>query len=496
MKMPRRLATLTLCLLFCGAAQATVPQAFLVQNSGWMEPFYTDPQSQFKPLVSALIGAATQPGEHVFVSGFNQSTPQNPSPRLVYAGEAGSAASAAVASIQLAQKFAGGKYADTDFQEAVRSVIVSQFKARPGIIWIVTNNKNSPNNSPDTAARNREFYTILHDEPSIFRTLAFPLKMTVQGPHFKANGLMVYALAYGREASEALQVLVQGQRFRSLITQPPARLKPLDSDVARLVLNGMHDSHGVSAGMAKGQRTIEINVDYAAVKPFLDLTAAIENTSFPYEIVSADVAAAAQTASWQSQLDLKPATIANLQPGSSGSVVLRMPLPSGNIPSVWSFAALSSLGKTYLIPGVLQLRLTNQRLRIASDFTRRLAEIFPGDPLPESFVPPEHSQDSKSAIAFVVRIAYPIYPLALLFLLVFLVLGAGGLALTRLNSRRRYAVRIDNEMPKTVYLKTFQSIQIHTAKGELAGLLQRSFGGSLSVKSSSGHRISVDPLGQ
>lgn len=494
MKITRQLASLTLCLLLCGVSRAAVPQAFLVQNSGWMEPFYTDPQSQFRPLVSAIIGAATEPSDHIFVSGFNQSTLQNPSPRLVYEGEAGTAASAAVASIQLAQKSAGGKYADTDFQEAVRSVIQDQFKARPGIIWIISNNKNSPNNNPDTAARNREFYAILHDAPSILRTLAFPLKMKVQGPHFAANGLMIYALAYGREASDALQLLVQGQHFRSVITQPPARLKPLDTDVARLVLGSIHDSGGVTAGRATGQ--IVVDVDYAAVRPFLGLTASIENTSFPYEIASADIAATARTASWQGQLDLNPATIANLQPESSGSVALRLPLPSGNIPSVWSFAALSSLGKTYLIPGVIQLRLTKQRLRISSDFTQRLAEIFPGDPLPESFVPPEQSQDSKSAIPFVVRIAYPIYPLALIFLLLLLTIVGAVFSTTLINSRRRYEVHINNEMPKTVYLKTFQTVQIHTARGELAGVLRRSFGSSLAVKSAGSHQVTVNKQGK
>lgn len=483
-----------LCLLVSAQSQAAVLQAFLVQNSGWMEPFYADPQSQFKALVGALMDAATQPGEHIFVDGFNQSTPQNPSPRLLYEGDAASAANAAVASIQLAQKAAGGKYADTDFQEAVSSVIHSQFKARPGILWIITNNKNSPNNSADTAARNREFYAILHDVPHIVRTLAFPLKMPVHGHYFQANGLMIYALAYGREASDALQALVQAPHFRAIITEPPARLKPLDTDVARLVLNDVHDSSGVTAGMAADRRTIVIDVNYAAVRPFIDLTASIENTSFPYAIVSADLAATAQTAAWQSQLHLQPAAIANLQPGTPGVVALRLPLPSGNIPGVWSFTALSSLGKTYLIPGVIQLRLSNQRLQIASDFTQRLAGIFPGDPLPESFVPPPHSRDSSSSIPFVVRISYPTYPLALMFLGLLLVLGAAVFALTQVNSPRRYEVRIGGELPRTIYLKPLQSLQLNTAGGQLAGILRRSLGSSVSVKNAGGHQVAVSRL--
>ena len=42
--------------LACAPALA-VSHVFLVQNSGWMEPFYSDPASQYKPLVSALVMA-------------------------------------------------------------------------------------------------------------------------------------------------------------------------------------------------------------------------------------------------------------------------------------------------------------------------------------------------------------------------------------------------------------------------------------------------------
>ena len=44
---------------------AGIQQAFLVQNSGWMEPFYTDEQSQLKALVGAVAQAATNPSDKV-----------------------------------------------------------------------------------------------------------------------------------------------------------------------------------------------------------------------------------------------------------------------------------------------------------------------------------------------------------------------------------------------------------------------------------------------
>ena len=50
------LLTFLLAYLPTGMA-ATMQHAFLVQNSGWMEPFYTDEQSQLKALVGAVAQA-------------------------------------------------------------------------------------------------------------------------------------------------------------------------------------------------------------------------------------------------------------------------------------------------------------------------------------------------------------------------------------------------------------------------------------------------------
>ena len=60
--------------------------AFLVQNSGWMEPFYQDQNSQLKPLVNAVVQTVTQPNDTVAVSMFNQSNTTAQSPVLIYQG--------------------------------------------------------------------------------------------------------------------------------------------------------------------------------------------------------------------------------------------------------------------------------------------------------------------------------------------------------------------------------------------------------------------------
>src|SRR5205814_1744836 len=125
------------------AVDAAVPQAFLVQNSGWMDSFYSDPTSPFKGVVEAVIIAVAEPGETVTVSAFNQTVPGNESPRPVFIGPPGPQLTAALAGLRVAQK-PSGALADTDFQEAVTKTVLGPLRSRPGIIWIFTNNKNSP----------------------------------------------------------------------------------------------------------------------------------------------------------------------------------------------------------------------------------------------------------------------------------------------------------------------------------------------------------------
>src|SRR5688500_14646643 len=111
-----RMLCALVALFFPVAACAAVPQAFLVQNSGWMDSFYSDPSSPFKRVVEAVITAVTEPDETVTVSAFNQTVPGNESPRLVFTGRPGPSLAAALAALSVAQK-PSGALADTDFQE-------------------------------------------------------------------------------------------------------------------------------------------------------------------------------------------------------------------------------------------------------------------------------------------------------------------------------------------------------------------------------------------
>ena len=155
------------------AADSPVLNVFLVQNSGWMEPFYVDSNSTFKPLVGAVIEKVNYKGDEVVVASFNQSIGDNRSPLLAYRGNNQSAILKALQALELAKKPGKNTLADTDFKEAVYEAITKFSLERPCILWIFTNNKNSPNNSPETVSMNKDFYGWLQNEDNIKRIVAY-----------------------------------------------------------------------------------------------------------------------------------------------------------------------------------------------------------------------------------------------------------------------------------------------------------------------------------
>ena len=65
-----------------------------------------------------------------------------------------------------------------------------------------------------------------------------------------------------------------------------------------------------------------------------------------------------------------------------------MQLPVAQLPGKWSAKAIGSAGSAYVMPGQIELQLTDQRLELSQAFRQRMAALFPGDPLPEIFTPP------------------------------------------------------------------------------------------------------------
>ncbi|MFL6675458.1 MAG: hypothetical protein ACJ8LG_19455 [Massilia sp.] len=442
-------------LLCAGQPAFAIPQVFLVQNSGWMEPFYSDPQSQFKPLVTELAMAAVQPGDALVLASFNQALPGAPSPKALLSVTADAktrqAVSTALANLQAAHKPGSSALADTDLGEAVSAAIRTALAGRPGVVWLVTNNRNSPNNDQATARRNREFYELIHEGGAIDKALAFPLRMPVQGAHYRANGLMVYAFGIGAEGARELDRMLASGRVRKVITEPPARLKPLDRDTVRLVPRRVEDAPGVSFSMAQGG-LLRADVDPGARTPSARILWHLENTVYPYTIAGATLSARSMLAGERRPIALGSAQVTALAPGKPEPLASTMQLPVAQIPSKWSMAAVKSAGSAYVLPGTIEVHLAGQKLELSRAFRERMDALFPGDPLPDIFVPPRDVKASTAVLPIEVRVHYPLAPLALIGgagLLALLGAAAAGYAFAR--PRRAY-LTVEDEL-RTVHTR-------------------------------------------
>ena len=448
--------TAALAALLCAAMPAlAVSHVFLVQNSGWMDPFYTDPASQYKPLVTELVMAATQPGDLMVLASFNQSLPGAPSPKALLSLKVGAATrtdvGTALAGLQTAKKPGSSALADTDLGEAVSTAINSALGGKPGLVWLFTNNRNSPNNDQATARRNREFYELIHQGGTISKALAFPLKMPVRGEHYSANGLMVYVFAIGDVGARELDALLASGRIRNVITEQPARLKPLDRDTVRLVPRRVDDAPGVAFSMGPGG-ILRADVDSGARTPAAKIGWNLENTMYPYTIVSARIGARSALAKQDHPIALASDKVGPLAPGKSEPLSSRMQLPVAQLPGKWSAKAIGSAGSAYVMPGQIELTLTDQRLELSQAFRQRMAALFPGDPLPEIFTPPAQIHGSTALLPIEVRVHYGVGPLvALIGAGLALVAGLGGAALAYGRPRRTF-LTVEDEL-RTVHTR-------------------------------------------
>ena len=206
-------------------------EVYLIQDSGWMEPFYADQGSQFKAVITTLIDTTQLVGVKTIVATFDQDgqIAGHKSPEEVFAGPYDkSRVEATVANIEPPRR-QDGKYADSDFFGALNGTINSLLSGQQGIVWMISNNKDSPNNTQEVLARTQKFYSDLRASPYIHRIVAFPVRMRVHGPHYDERGFIIYGIAYGSRAAKALDFLTSaGQPVRTVFADPPVRLKPLD----------------------------------------------------------------------------------------------------------------------------------------------------------------------------------------------------------------------------------------------------------------------------
>jgi hypothetical protein len=477
-----------LALLGLAAPAFAIPHVVLVQNSGWMEPFYSDPRSAFKPLVTELVSNVVQPGDALVLAAFNQSRPGAPSPRALLSEQVDAKTvhahvQAALQGLETARKpgasrTGGAALADTDLGEAVNAALNQVLGGKPGLVWLVTNNRNSPNNDQATAVRNREFYALIHRGAAIDKALAFPLRMPVQGAHYSANGLMVYVFAVGKEGTRALDGLLASGRVQRVITEPPARLKPLDRDTVRLVPRRVEGAPGVALAMDAGGR-LHADVEPDAVAPATRIQWQLENTMYPYTIADATLSARSMLAGENRPIELARHELKQLAPGKAEPLASSMQLPVARLPGKWSMEALKSAGSAYVLPGQIELHLAGQRLVLSQAFRDRMAALFPGDPLPEIFTPPSEIQASTATLPLEVRVHYGAGPLMALLGAALALLAAGAGAAWAYGRPRRVQLTVEDEM-RTVHTRAGATQPIYDKAGQqVASLKTTLFGHQL-----------------
>lgn len=465
-----------------------VQQAFLVQNSGWMQPFYTDPSSQFKGLVKAFSDYASANSEPLHLLRFSQSDAESgvSSPGLQFSGSE-RIPTAAINAIGLEQKN-NGKLADSDLAEAIKGTVTGPFKGAEGIIWIFTNNKNSPNNSLETREKNAEFYQVIYKLDSISQVVAYPVPMKVsEGSIYSANGLMIYGLVYGNSEKT--------QRFFKCVTQSRlsrfpglggeggmARLKPLDQAAfsAQVGGNDLNNANGIELSSRGSALTISVDGTGSIPKPSMSLD--LINEFYPFSLtdgsLSVRVASFDKSQSYPVAFTSSSGDKIALQPGQAIRLdINNMQLPVTAIPSGFSTEVIRQFGDPVIRRTWLIVDVNNQQLKLSESFVQTISQMFPNDPLPDVFTPPKDLKASSTAIPMLIKVNYPIWPV---FLVVASLLLLVSLLITTIlfaGKKIEWKVVVDGKDEYREVLKfIWDSKILRTSTGKDAGTIKQYFG--------------------
>ncbi|SJZ54994.1 hypothetical protein SAMN05428963_101252 [Consotaella salsifontis] len=472
---------LSVILLMCAfvpeaaQAQAQIREVYLVQNSGWMEPFYTDSRSQFRGLIESLVEVTRLNRVPISIATFNQNgqIPGVASPNVVYSGEYSAAdVSQAVRSISLPRR-PNGKYADADFFGALNNTLKEVLQGEEGVIWMITNNKNSPDNDQDVLKNTQGFYDLLRNSDFITRIVAYPLRMKVTGEHFSESGFIIYGIAYGQTAARALDVLLgTGAPIHGLFNDPAVFLKPIAPESVELVLSMQEVGEGITAHMESG--VLVIDDLPGSQENVVQLTGRLKNVAYPKRIATAQISSGWSGTSGSSPvIAADPSTIDGLAYGAvSDPVTFQIALPAVHRP-----AGLSGLLQSEsVIDGRLQIALNNLDYDLDDAFVDKAAAVFGGDmlgqgqrrlvdqQLPDIFFDFRNVSQSVSEVPVRLIVRFSLLPLYGAVAILALILAGGGL-LFWLRSHVRTATVLAGGMRQSLSLRPGQSVEVDGADG-------------------------------
>ncbi len=463
-----------LLLMFPCLVYGDVPQYFLVQNSGWMQPYFSDKSANFPEIVQRLVGmsCASSDADSAFAV-FNQSAKPELSPQTLFQGGCNKIPLRHIVANIHAAHIPGNSqvFANSDYQQALYRGIVRYAKGRSAVFWMVTNNKNSPNNSNKLNSHDAAFYKMLHESPQITRVIAIPLADAATSQYFTSHGLIVFGIAYGAPAASYLQKLVAGGDVAKTFSVPAALLKPLTVSAVSFVPTRVV---GPVSRVREESGVLRMDLPAKNHPQSFAITGQFTNHFYPYFIVSADASADILLAGRKYPVPLAPNVLQNVQPNAgSAPVTLRFTLPAM---STWSLATIFGAGKN--IPAVLQLQLQNQRLAISPEFVSVIDRILPDAPMPEIFRPDPNVHSSQTDIPIMVRVQYPIWPLLLLLAGLLVLVLAVLFVLYRLAQTGSKAAQIRvNGKVMTVRLARGKTQNVRDENGDMVATIKRGFWG-------------------
>ncbi len=434
-------------------APPPIRQVYLVQDSGWMEPFYADPAAPFRPLVEALVAQSRLTGVPVTVAAFDQAgeVSGRASPLVLFGGayDAGPL-NAAVDALTPPRK-ASGAFADTDFAGAFAAARRDLLGGGEGVVWIVTNNKNSPSNSAEVKRNTAAFYAELSNDPRVTRIAGFLVRMPARGHVFSERGLVVYAVAVGDNAARALDLVTsEASPLRKGLFRgnPPLRLKPLTRQALELSIDRSHADSGAVAYTEGGVLVVRGVKEGRPGR--LHLEGAVRNALYPWRIEAATI-----TPIWtrfgagdgaDAQATIAPNALHALS-GAGGArqpVMLDLVLPPLRARDLLQGEAASE--------GVLEIRLSDVRLAFDPAFTERAQGVFGGDvlsaaagapgALPDLFYRGREVREATTRLPVRMVVEFAAWPIWLIFGGVALVFAALAAAWAQLGRPWRFTSRL------------------------------------------------------
>jgi hypothetical protein len=384
------------------AQQPAIRHVFLIQNSGFMEPFYHPPNfPAFRDRLQTIIGALVEGHPDVVIASFNQDgqAPGHRSP-LQLSPNGGTAADVAAAlnRLDLPRK-PNGYYFDSDFVQAVSSAVGGYLSDRQGIVWVVTNNQNSPDNTPQIMQRSRDFLEFVDGDPSITGVVALPELMQVTGgplpnrsDRYSQPGFVVYGFAYGPAALEPLLAAIRAAERAPGFGARFAKLKPLEKDPVFQVYTRA-EPDGVKVDVADNawppRKFIVSGLDEGRIQK-ITLYGKLVNNLFPQAITRTRLAIDFnRTTQWEQDLRAShnlPETMGTSSSEELPVFEVKIDVPPMTLPTESEINPSEGFAGLVYRTSTLKLDLIGMDLGISGEFRQKMEAIFGLDQIPNIFL--------------------------------------------------------------------------------------------------------------